>query len=138
MAGKENFHVTIDLSDEGLQTECSCPTLPFYTYKCQHVAAVLHAIIERKQDEKPVVDQELTEGLLSLFNEKPRSSGHQLHFENREVLELLFTLKPVATGKQHMLGIELEVEGIHVEDIRQFLKDVNEGQANLTDTYIHF
>ena len=135
VAGKEDFHVSIDFSDGGLQTECSCPTLPFYTYKCQHVAAVLHAMIERKQDEKPAVNQELTEGLLSLFNEKPRSSRHQLHFENREVLDLQFTLKPVATGKQHMLGIELVVEGTHIEDIRQFLKDVSEGRAySLTHT----
>lgn len=125
VAGKENFHVTIDLSGEKLQTECSCPVLPFYTYKCQHVAAVLIAMMERRREMAP----DLAEGLLSLFNEKPRASGHQLHFENREVLKLSFTLKPVAAGKQHMLGMELAVAGFHVEDIRQFLKDVNEGQA---------
>ncbi|WP_252504888.1 SNF2 helicase associated domain-containing protein [Sporosarcina sp. Marseille-Q4943] len=124
--GKENFRVLIDLSNKELRTECSCPDLPFYKYKCQHVAAVLLAMMERRRGEEP----DLTEGLLSLFNEKPRSSGHQLHFENREVLDLQFTLKPVATRKQHMLGMELAVSGIHVEDIRQFLKDVNEGQAS--------
>ena len=126
VAGKEDFRVTIDLSDEEYQTECSCPTLPYYTYKCQHVAAVLHAMMDYRHKEEP----DLTEGLLSLFNEKPRSSRHQLHFENREVLDLLFTLKPVAVGKQHMLGVELAVEGNHVEDIRQFLKEVSEGQAS--------
>ncbi|MFS0690896.1 DEAD/DEAH box helicase [Sporosarcina sp. 179-K 8C2 HS] len=130
--GKENFRVIIDLSDKELRSECSCPILPFYKYKCQHVAAVLIEMMERRSGEEP----NLTEGLLSLFNEKPRSSGHQLHFENREVLDLQFTLKPVATGKKHMLGIEVAVSGIRVEDIRQFLKDVNEGQASpLTSTF---
>lgn len=126
VAGKEDFHVIIDLSEEELRTECSCPVLSFYKYKCQHVAAVLIAMMERRRDMEP----DLTEGLLSLFNEKPRASGHQLHFENREVLELQFTLKPVAMGKQHMLGIELAVAGIQVEDIRQFLKDVYEGRGS--------
>lgn len=130
VAGKDDFHVTVDLSNGKLQTECDCPVLLFYKYKCQHVAAVLIAIMEREGTGRPEVEPDLTEGLLSLFNGQPRTSGHQLHFENREVLELLFTVKPVATGKQHMLGIELAVAGIHVEDIRQFLKDVNEGQAS--------
>lgn len=62
VAGKEDFRVTIDLSDEEYQTECSCPTLPYYTYKCQHVAAVLHAMMDYRHKEEP----DLTEGLLSL------------------------------------------------------------------------
>ncbi|MCM3638718.1 DEAD/DEAH box helicase [Sporosarcina luteola] len=122
VAGKENFHVTIDLSGEKLQSECSCPVLPYYKFKCQHVAAVLIAMMERKREIAP----DLAEGMLSLFNDKPRASGHQLHFENREVVELAFTFKPVVAGKQQMLGMELAVAGIHVEDIRQFLEDVNE------------
>jgi SNF2 family DNA or RNA helicase len=136
VAGKEDFHVIIDLSDEKLRTECNCPVLPFYKYKCQHIAAVLIAMMERKRTGIPQIEQDVTEGLLSLFNRQSRSSGHQLHFENREVLELLFTLKPIAAGKQHMLGIELAVAGIHVEDIRQFLKDVNEVQiSRLTSAF---
>ncbi|MCG7345885.1 DEAD/DEAH box helicase [Sporosarcina sp. ACRSL] len=139
VAGKENFHVTIIENEEGLRTECSCPVLPFYRYKCQHVAAVLIAMNERREMETQANDQALTEGLLSLFNEKPRSSGHQLHFENREVVELAFTVRPVQTGKnQHMLGMELQVEGVQVEDIRQFLADVNEGRASsLTSTFTY-
>ncbi|WP_432362596.1 SNF2 helicase associated domain-containing protein [Sporosarcina sp. UB5] len=132
VAGKEDFHVIIDLLDVELRTECSCPVLSFYKYKCQHVAAVLIAMMDRRREDEP----DLTEGLLSLFNEKPRASGHQLHFENREVLELQFTLKPVAIGKQQMIGIELAVAGAHVENIRQFLNDVNEGRAStITSTF---
>lgn len=132
VTGKEEFHVNINLTEEELQTECSCPVLSFYKYKCQHVAAVLIAMMERKRDSEP----DLTEGLLSLFNEKPRASGHQLHFENRDVLKLQFTFKTVVAGKQHMLGIELAVAGLQVEDIRQFLKNVNEGhESPLTHTF---
>ncbi|WP_435372042.1 SNF2 helicase associated domain-containing protein [Sporosarcina luteola] len=139
VAGKENFHVAIDQSGENLQLECSCPVLSFYTYKCQHIAAVLIAMMERRREAAP----DLAEGMLSLFNDKPRASGHQLHFENREVMALAFTLKPVAVGKQPMLGMELMVAGVQVEDIRQFLEDVNEGRpSTLThaftfDSHLH-
>lgn len=127
VSGKEKFHVTVGLENDKLVTECSCPDLPFYRYKCQHVAAVLIAINERRE---PVSEQQLTEGLLSLFNEKPRSSGHQLHFENREVVDLAFILRPVAVSKEVMLGIELQVENDPVEDIQQFLEDVHEGRVS--------
>ncbi|WP_347177973.1 SNF2 helicase associated domain-containing protein [Sporosarcina thermotolerans] len=133
--GKENFHVTINVENDGeIRTECSCPTLPFYRYKCQHVAAVLITMNER---EVPT-ESSLTEGLLSIFDSKPRSSGHQLHFEDREVLDLTFTLSPVPTKKAFMLGINLQVEGVPVEDIRQFLEDVNEGRASSLNSTFTF
>lgn len=134
--GKENFHVVIDFeNDKELRTECNCPSLPLYRYKCQHVAAVLIAMNEQI---KAPTEETLTEGLLALFNGRQRPSGHQLHFEDREVLELAFTLLPVATGKGHMLGIELKVEGVQVEDVRQFLEDVNEGRASSLSTAFTF
>ncbi len=123
VAGTENFYVTIDDDgEEGIQTACSCPSLPFYPYKCQHVAGVLHAISRLG---KPTV----TEGLLSLFNEKPiRSSEHQLHFEDREVLDLLFTWMPVAVKGGHMLGIEIQIGSVPVQQIRSILSQMNEGK----------
>lgn len=134
--GKENFHVAIDCENgKEIRTECSCPSLPFYRYKCQHVAAVLIAVNE--QMEVPT-EQGLSEGLLSLFDSKPRPSGHQLHFEDREVLGLAFTLLPVRTGKGYMLGIELQVEGVSVEDVRQFLEDVNEGRTSKLNSAFTF
>ncbi|MBE1554691.1 SNF2 family DNA or RNA helicase [Filibacter limicola] len=127
VAGTENFHVTID--DEGedeIRTECSCPLLPFYPYKCQHVAAVMHAISGLNE---PSGDPAVTDGLLSLFNEKHiRSSGHQLHFEDREVIDLLFTWMPVAVKGGHMLGIEIQIGSVSVQHIRGFLSQVNEGK----------
>ncbi|WP_342505701.1 SNF2 helicase associated domain-containing protein [Sporosarcina sp. FSL K6-2383] len=127
VVGAENFYVTIDDDGEEIQTACSCPSLPFYPYKCQHVAAVMHAIIEL---DKP-------SGLLSLFNEKPiRSTGHQLHFEDREVLDLLFTWMPVAVKGGHMLGIEIQIGSVPIEHIRGFLSRVNEGKpTTLSPTF---
>ena len=56
VAGTENFYVTIDDDGEGgIRTECSCPSLPFYPHKCQHVAAVMHAI--SGLDEPSVTDR---------------------------------------------------------------------------------
>ncbi|WP_342512427.1 DEAD/DEAH box helicase [Sporosarcina sp. FSL K6-1522] len=124
VAGTENFTVTIDDDGEdGIRTACSCPSLPFYPFKCQHVAAVLHAVIEF---DKPSV----TDGLLSLFNEKPtRSTGQQLHFEDREVMDLLFTWMPVAVKGGHMLGIEMQIGSVPVEYIRDFLNHIYEGKS---------
>lgn len=126
VAGTENFHVTVRHDETGsLETKCSCPTLPFYPHKCQHIAAVLLAIMEQTAD-----DHVLTDGLLSLFNERPRTSGRQLHFENRKVLALTFTLHPMHVGRgKDMLGVAIQVEGNEVEDARQFLKHVQEGQT---------
>ncbi len=129
--GTENFNVTIDDDGEGgIQTECSCPSLPYYPYKCQHVAAAMHAI---SRLEEPTV----TDGLLSLFNDKPkRSTGHQLHFEDREVLDLQFTWMPVAVKGGHMLGIEIQIASVPVEHIRSFLGQINEGKPiRLSPTY---
>ncbi|WP_318616294.1 DEAD/DEAH box helicase [Sporosarcina sp. YIM B06819] len=126
VVGTEKFYVTIDDDGEGgIRTECSCPSLPFYPYKCQHVAAVMHAI--SRLDEPSVTDN-----LLSLFNDKPiRSTGHQLHFEDREVLDLLFTWMPVAVKSGHMLGIEIQIGSVPVEHIRSFLSQVNEGKPTV-------
>ncbi|MEZ7172369.1 DEAD/DEAH box helicase [Sporosarcina sp. OR05] len=125
VAGTENFHVTVRCEETGsLETTCSCPTLPFYPHKCQHIAAVLLAIIEQTTD-----DGALSDGFLSLFNERPRSSGHQLHFENRKVLALTFTVQPVPVGRgKDMLGIAIQVDGHAIKNVGQFLKYVHEGR----------
>ena len=108
VTGTEDFHVIIEKDENGgLHTKCSCPTLASFQKDCQHIAAVLLSIYEhQRQGTSPIgprepqsdsaTNQELTEGLLTLFNDQPiRSSGHQLHFENRQVLDVEFTCKPV-------------------------------------------
>ena len=86
----------------------------------------------------PTTKQELTKGLLTIFTNQPkRSSGHQLHFENRQVLEAVFLCKPVEIAKGTiLLGIEMEIDYVKVKNIRDFLVRVNEGHSSvLADTF---
>lgn len=130
VTGKEDFHVMIDKDGGGeLRTTCSCPKLASIKNDCQHVAAVLLSIYEhQRQGTDPMIsNQALAEGLLGLFqNETKRSSRHQLHFEDREVLDVMFRCKPVAIGNgQSMLGIEINIGPTHVQHIRSFLEHID-------------
>lgn len=145
VSGMEDFHVTIEKEKNGgLHAKCSCPTLASFQKDCQHIAAVLLSIYEyQRQGTSPIVpskrqsnsatNQALTEGLLTLFNDHPRqSSGHQLHFENRQVLDVELTCKPVTIGKgQYMFGIEVKIGPTMVQNIRDFLEQVKEGKPSI-------
>ncbi|MGX6444405.1 DEAD/DEAH box helicase [Neobacillus sp. K501] len=146
----EDFYVTIERDDSGeIHTSCSCPTLSSVKTDCQHIAAVLLAIYDHQQHgTKPVIvreqqsesSQALTEGLLTLFgDQQKRKSGHQLHFENRQVLDAEFTCKPVtvATG-QHLFAIEMKIGPTPLEQIRPFLEQVKEGKPSvLSDIFTY-
>ncbi|MDR6125163.1 SNF2 family DNA or RNA helicase [Bacillus sp. SLBN-46] len=131
----EAFHVVIETGTDGkLKTECNCPKLASFNKDCQHIAAVLLAISEhQRQGTIPSLNSTngLTENLFTLFSDRPvRSSGHQNHFETREVLEVEFTCRPVDLGGGHYLfGIELAVESTSVTDIRAFLEQVGIGRS---------
>ncbi|WP_066070489.1 DEAD/DEAH box helicase [Neobacillus soli] len=135
VTGEEMFHVTIEMdANEKIRTKCSCPKLASFDKDCQHIAAVLLAIYEHQcQGTIPTLtntsNQELTEGLLNLFTNQPaRLSGHQLHFEKREVLDVEFTCKPVKIGNgQNIFGIEMKLGSSQVEKIRAFLGKVKDG-----------
>lgn len=138
VTGKEDFRVSIEKdSNGGIHRKCSCPTLASYQRDCQHIAAVLLSIYDhQRQGTIPILpsehqpdsstNQALTEGLLTMFNDSPiRSSGQQLHFENRQVLDTEFTCKPVNLGKgRHMFGIEIKIKKTLVQNIRDFLERV--------------
>ncbi|MGM9948948.1 MAG: SNF2 helicase associated domain-containing protein [Lysinibacillus sp.] len=137
--GVEDFVVTIGKDVSGrIQASCSCPTVADFTKSCQHVAAVLLAILEQKRQRNHPVDalgeqaggRQLAEGILTLFqDEPPRKSRHQLHFENRQVLDVQFILKPCAAGKgQYLLGMELSIGGMKISHIRHFLHHVKLGR----------
>ena len=138
VAGVEDFHVTIKVDKiGGFRTECSCPTLASFSKDCQHIAAVLLSVYHhQRQGTFPISHSEpnqlLSEGLLNLFNHQPaRSSGHQLHFENREVLETEFKCKPVRVSKgQYMFGIEMKIGSSNVPNIRDFLIKVKERKCS--------
>ncbi|MDX8047194.1 DEAD/DEAH box helicase [Gracilibacillus sp. S3-1-1] len=134
--GTEKFHVTINDADGEIETACTCTTLPSFTHDCQHIAAVLLAIYEhQRQGSVPIVEAktsnkyELTEGLKTIFAEQPiRSSSQQEHFDNRQVLHLVFTCKPIPVNMdQYMFGIQVNIGPIRVENIHDFLKKIKEG-----------
>ncbi|WP_285765800.1 DEAD/DEAH box helicase [Peribacillus sp. SI8-4] len=137
--GKEIFHVSIAADAAGsIKAECTCPTLASFQKDCQHIAAVLLSVYEHQRHGTVLKgmeadDHKLSEGLLTLFDHQPaRKSGHQLHFENRKMLEAGFTLKPISMGnREYMLGLELEISKLHVADIREFLKRLQEGEPVL-------
>lgn len=149
--GTEDFYVTINKEESGnLSTTCTCPTLLSVKTDCQHIAAVLLAINDHQQlgivpkvrngeQVDPSTSQVLTKGLITLFTNQPkRPIRHQLHFENRQVLQANFLCKPVDIGKgRKLLGIELEIEHEKVANIREFLSQVKEGLPSaLSDTLI--
>jgi SNF2 family DNA or RNA helicase len=137
VTGDEDFHVTIETGSNGdIHTECSCPKLASFMKDCQHIAAVLIAIHDHQSKGTiPIVanstNQELTEGLLNIFSVQPvRSSGHQLHFEKRQVLDIEFTCKPVEVGQgRNLMAIEMTLESTALQNIREFLERVSEGQT---------
>ncbi|WP_066296417.1 DEAD/DEAH box helicase [Bacillus sp. FJAT-29937] len=131
--GTENLHVTIEKDHAGgIQTACSCPKLASVKNDCQHIAAVLLAVYDRQRQGAELMQNDLlTDGLLRLFNDQPvRSSGEQLHFENRQVLAAEFICKPVEMGQgSWMMGVEVKVGPVHVQDIRGFLDRIGAGHS---------
>lgn len=151
VAGMDDFHVTIKKDEKGgLLTKCSCPALASFQMDCQHIAAVLLSINALQRQEIPnslsgfqsdsLTNQELTEGLLTLFNAQPkRSSSHQLHFENRQVLEVEFTCKAVTLGEgRHIFGIKVRIGPTNVQNIRDFLKHVKDGHTSVLSNSFTF
>jgi SNF2 family DNA or RNA helicase len=138
VSGNEDFEVTIETdSNNDLFTKCSCPKLASFQKDCQHIAAVLLSIHEHQRlgtvpngiFSDKVTSPTLTDGLLTLFNDKPKpSSGHQLHFENREILDAEFIFQPVQMeNRQYLIGVEIKIGSLKVADIRTFLEQVKEG-----------
>lgn len=144
VTGMEDFQVIIEKDGNGgFRTTCSCPKLASFQKDCQHIAAVLLSIYEhQRQGTVPIApnerepnsstNQKLTKGLLTLFDHRPvRSSGHQLHFESREVLDAVFTCKPVNIGQgRNMFGIEIKIGPARVQHIRDFLERVKTGNPS--------
>ncbi|WP_338786985.1 SNF2 helicase associated domain-containing protein [Metabacillus sp. FJAT-53654] len=145
VSGTEDFYVTVDQEKGGdFHTKCSCPKLASFQKDCQHVAAVLLSIYEHQcngtipisrnnNQSESTKNSSLSNDLLSLFNEQPlRASGHQRHFENRQVLDTELLCKLVTLGKgRHMFGIEMKIGPINVQNIRGFLEHVKTGRPFL-------
>ncbi|MGN7476816.1 SNF2 helicase associated domain-containing protein [Solibacillus silvestris] len=136
----EQFRVRVEKDETGhIKTSCSCPTIGDFSKSCQHVAAVLIAILEhnKKTIHHPPAyaageDLELENSFLSIFNERNmQNSGHQRHFEKRKILNVQFSLTPVElTSLETLFGIQLQINGEQILCIRDFLRCIKDG-----DTY---
>ncbi|WP_338470615.1 DEAD/DEAH box helicase [Niallia sp. XMNu-256] len=138
VTGAEEFHVTIQKGERSIHTKCSCPQLSSFQKDCQHIAAVLLSIYEKQRQGTSAIEVKsspLAEGFISLFQLSPvQSSGSQQYFENRQVLELGFTLKPF----DKMMAIGIELDSTFIQDIRFFLKQVQSGQTYpITPTFTY-
>jgi SNF2 family DNA or RNA helicase len=138
VTGADEFHVTVLKTDGGFSTECTCPKLASFKSECQHVAAALLAMMDQQKNAPTLAkkdfdsNNELAEGMLTIFNNNlsRRSSGTQLHFETRNVLNAEFCLKPVEIGnKQKLMGMSMNLGPIVINDIKRFLLSVKEGKS---------
>ncbi|MFJ8235615.1 SNF2 helicase associated domain-containing protein [Ureibacillus sp. NPDC094379] len=140
----EDFHVTIKSVSGSIEASCTCPTLAGFNKNCQHVAAVLLAIEEQKRYKKnptgAQVERQPSKSYLTLFQDEPiRKSRHQLHFENRKVLEVQFVLKPCLMGNgQYLFGVQLFIEQTKILPIRSFLQHVKLGKPCTLSSNLYF
>ncbi|RDU38958.1 helicase SNF [Neobacillus piezotolerans] len=137
----EDFHVTVQADGRGgFTTVCTCPSLASVNKDCQHVAAVLLAILGDgiNPHHREISPMPLNNGPLGgFFENRPKlPSGHRLHFETREVLNAGFHCRPFSlnTG-QVMLGIQLYINFIAIGDIRGFLDSVGKGATDPSGLY---
>ncbi|NMH72021.1 helicase SNF [Bacillus sp. RO2] len=122
----EDFRVVVSADRSGdFHTSCTCPKLASVKIECQHVAAVLLTIYENNLSQ-----HDLSEEVFRLFQaDKKPTSGSQLHFEKREVVDVAFAMKPVLKDKGNFLGIELSLNQSVVQDPRKLLHAIKNGKS---------
>lgn len=139
--GKSDTRVKVELDKIGrVHTSCSCPKLASYNKDCQHIAAVLLAVYHKE----PKSASDLTDGLLSIFEEQPyRSSRQQRYFENRELVNITFNLKPIGESHSFLFGMQLQIGDNSVVNVRDFLENIHNGRKStlslsfIFDPHIH-
>ncbi|NMD69215.1 DEAD/DEAH box helicase [Bacillus sp. DNRA2] len=151
--GTENFLVQININGDGsFQASCSCPKLASFQKDCQHIAAVLLKLYEHQrngtlptisgvaEEQADTTNTLLPSGLLNLFTEKaPRSSSHQHFFENRKMVDVEFTIRPITTDSgASMLGIAIKLANEQVSNARIFLNKLREGQQFIHEDEVSF
>ncbi|MCT2536913.1 DEAD/DEAH box helicase [Aquibacillus koreensis] len=126
----EDFRVIIKKARNGdFYSSCSCPTLAGYKKDCQHVAAVLLAIYHHERGNPVLLESgqnaSVSNDLIHMFQEPPSRTGKsQRHFENREMVEAAFTLRPVPVSDRILFSIEVQINGEQINPIRTFLTDM--------------
>ncbi len=135
VTASEDFRVVVTADGTGdFHTSCTCPKLASVKIECQHIAAVLLTI-----DENHMSQHDLSEKVFRLFQaDKKPTSGSQLHFEKREVVDAAFAMKPVLKDKENFLGISLLLNLSVVQDPRKLLHAIKNGkQSDLFDPEVH-
>lgn len=148
-AGNESFEVVIEAEANGsFHSSCSCPKLSSFQKDCQHVAAVLLTLLDRKRmdvqgDRHQVLRgssevEESTEKLFRIFQgNQVQKNGRQRHFENRQIVQAAFTCIPVTAGGKLLFGLSLTVAETEVKDIRGFLENIRQHRSSeLSDTFL--
>ncbi|MBW3113664.1 SNF2 helicase associated domain-containing protein [Bacillus sp. MCCB 382] len=128
--GEEDFHVTIQEDAGGeIEAECSCPKLASFDKDCQHIAAVFMAIQHQQKSTRPSEDS-ITEDFFTLFQEDSfRKTGKLRHFENRQVLQCEFLIRPlILLSGEEVIAIDITIQNIKVHGVRPFLYSLNEGK----------
>lgn len=148
VTGADKFHVTVTETGDGrFSTQCTCPKLMSVKHECQHVAAVLLAILDEQKigDSKGITKLEqpgngLAENLLAIFSEGARrTSGQQFHFETRKILNTVFKIEHVKIGDCEVaLGVSMSIGPIEIEDLQGFLISIaNRETAQLSELFTY-
>ncbi|OPA13714.1 DEAD/DEAH box helicase [Bacillus cereus] len=135
--GNEDFRVTVAKAKKGdVVAKCSCPSLASFQTYCQHVAAVLIQINYNQQtggmSSTSNRNDQLTSGMFQLFADKPlRPKSKQHRFDTREILDVEFICRPVATRSGGaLLGIQLKLAKVYfINHIREFLSKVEKRES---------
>lgn len=123
VTGIEDFHVEINSINHELHTACTCPKLSSITTDCQHIAAVLYAILYKQ-------NRHASKDFLQLFNsKKPRSFAAGSYFETRKELKMHFICHAARKEKENLFALELLVENKTINRITDFLRALEEGNS---------
>ncbi|WP_235988824.1 DEAD/DEAH box helicase [Aquibacillus kalidii] len=141
---KENFKVSIEKKANGqIITTCSCPTLASFSKDCQHIAAVLFALHDYNRQallpHQTYKQEKLSNQLLSIFQDSPsRGTEHQNYFENRQVLDPLFTCTPIdVVDKGTVMAISMRIGTVYIQNIRVFLQRIKDGATcQLSESFL--
>jgi len=149
------YQVHVDIADDNgnVKAVCTCPTLLSYKNYCQHIAAVLLSVHDMFQvgvsasdfiappevrtggelSEGSAGDRQLTDGILSLFNDSPQFlpfSQGRFGFDTRVAIDLKIACGPVLNDAQkYRFGIAISVglKRLHgVQKIREFLNCIQQ------------
>ncbi|MDQ0200170.1 DEAD/DEAH box helicase [Neobacillus ginsengisoli] len=139
--GNVDFQISIENNHGNLHAECTCPKLASFDKNCHHIAAVLIGLLElqkMKMNEDPSLEKaaaisaediRLTNGMLGLFGNKgTRPTSHQYLIENRELIDVEFTINPIPVENEgYMFGIKARAgsKQLHnVNNLTDFLRHI--------------